>query len=422
MMSVNDILIKPIIYKKTMLFISLLVLNFASGLPFLLILSTLGVRLLEVGFSKTILGFFAWVSIAYGVKFLLAPFLNNIKIPILYALFGQRRSWLLCLQSCLGFALYCLGCIDPVNNLMLTALVAFIIGCLGAMQDVVLEAYRIEILEDSSLGIMASITILGYRLGMLCASVGALYLAHFYSWHVAYSLMACCVFLSMVATFYATNTDLGEVYNYKETLTHFVSATIKHWRLIVGLIVCFKVADTMLAIMSVPYLVDLGFNKLQIANIGNSFGMLAIVVGSFLGGFLIDYFGLQRLFKLCSWLQVIICWLFIMHSLSNTSVWLLYISVGLENFTSGILQVGIIACFSILCIKEKNPLYYAILSSLVSLVRVNSNVLAGFVADHCSWTEFYVLVGCITMANMYWLRNRIHKFLLLNEVKDEYKI
>ena len=178
-------------------------LGFSSGLPFLLILSTLSVWLAESGISKTNIGMFAWVTVPYTFKFLLASLIDLFKIPILHNWLGQRRSWMLLSQISLIFALMFLGSMKPTQNIILTAIAAFVVGLFSAIQDIVVEAYRIEILDRPKLGVGASASVLGYRAGMLCSGAGAIYLAAFFaSWAIAYNIMAIFMLVGIVTTLY----------------------------------------------------------------------------------------------------------------------------------------------------------------------------------------------------------------------------
>jgi len=169
---------------------SILLLGFAAGLPLLLVLRTLSAWLAEDGIDTTTIGLFGFVMAPYTLKFLWAPLMDRLPLPVLSAAFGRRRSWLLLTQACLIAAIFGLGQTDPGQDLFLTALMALLVAFCSASQDIVIDAYRIEILEEHQLGAGSANYVTGYRIGMWVAAAGALYLADVAGWSVAYTAMA----------------------------------------------------------------------------------------------------------------------------------------------------------------------------------------------------------------------------------------
>ncbi len=195
----------------------ILVLGFSSGLPLLLVYSTLSAWLLETGVSKTMIGLFSWASIAYAFKFLWAPVVDRVPLPVLTGVFGQRRGWLLFSQACVIAAILGLGSSDPGADLAGVALWVLVLAFASATQDIVIDAYRVESLDEDQLGAGAGNYVLGYRIAMLAAGGGALIVADAAGWAAAYGLMAalmgigCCRSLAITRTTAPTPSRLDSV-------------------------------------------------------------------------------------------------------------------------------------------------------------------------------------------------------------------
>jgi PAT family beta-lactamase induction signal transducer AmpG len=191
------------VYLKPQVVIMLL-LGFSAGLPLLLVFGTLSAWLARLGISKTGIGFFSWVGITYSLKFIWAPVIDRLPIPVLTRLLGKRRSWMLVGQAGIIIGLVAISMSDPANDLVTVALLALLVAFASATQDIVIDAFRIESAGDELQGAMAANYILGYRLGMIVAGAGALYVAGSISWPAAYQVMAVCMLLGVATTFYIT--------------------------------------------------------------------------------------------------------------------------------------------------------------------------------------------------------------------------
>src|SRR5882762_7553194 len=189
------------VYRQPRL-IAILLMGFSSGLPLALTASTLSFWLAEIGVSLTTIGFFALVGISYNLKFLWSPLIDRLPIPFLTARLGRRRSWALAIQILLAFAILAMGMTDPRSDPAATAIAAVIVAFLSASQDIVIDAYRIELLLPEEQGAGAAATQWGYRFGLLAASAGALYAAAFATWSFAYSLMAALMLVGMATVWF----------------------------------------------------------------------------------------------------------------------------------------------------------------------------------------------------------------------------
>lgn len=399
--------------------LTIFLLGFSSGLPFLLILSTLNVWLVESGISKTQIGVLAWVTIPYALKFCWAPCLDYLKVPFLCRWLGQRRGWILAAQIALMGALIGLGFTEPASHIRLTAVWALLVGFFSATQDIAVEAYRVEVLPREQVGYGASASVLGYRFGMLIAGAGAMYLAAYFPWSAVYSLMAACVFIGVLATLCSQEPptiERASVPPKLSSMSHgswFVQLAIWYqqlvkqplkslfkasdWYIVLPFIFTYKAGDTIINAMSMPFLMEMGFTKVEIAHVAKTFGITAMIVGGLLGGLLLSRWNLRRCLFICSTLQILASTLFIVQASVGYQFGFLFLTMGIENLVCGMTQVALIAYLSRLCHQPYTASHYALLSSFASLVRVALTTGAGWLADHLLWSEFYLVValGCI---------------------------
>lgn len=414
-------------------------LSISSGLPFLLLLSTLSIWLLESSVSKTQIGLFAWATTPYALKFLIAPILDKFNLPIFSQIFGRRRSWLLFFQIGLIISLLALSSTNPAAELLKTALCALLVGVFSAGQDIIAEAYRIEILDKEHIGIGSTASVIGYRIGMLISGAGALYLASlFSSWNVAYNIMAAFVGLGIVTTLFAkeperlalsTKVDLICNLNYskiKKTKLFFDNLLIKPAKdlfkynnlfLVLAFIVFFKLVDTILNVMTMPFLIEIGFSKIEIANVAKTFGIVAMILGGLFGGLYLKRCNLHKLLLLCVVCQLVASILFVFQAKIGNNLDLLFVTMGVENVTCGMSQVALVAYLSLLCNRRYTASHYAILSSFASLARVQFSSLGGIFADCVSWVTFYIVVAIFCLPIIYILFKFKNNFFALIKAK-----
>ncbi len=377
--------------------IVIFLLGFSSGLPFLLILSTLSLWLSEAGVSKTMIGALAFVSIPYTFKFIWGAMVDTQEIPFLTRNLGRRRSWILVSQMLIWIFLWGLGATNPFLNVWKTAIFALCVGCGSAIQDIAIEAYRIEILPTKKIGVGASLCVLGYRFGMLCSGAGTIFLAAFFgSWNYAYHYIASFMSIGIITTIIAKEPNTyRKVPRVPFRLAVKAFAKKLNWRIILPFILSYKIADTILNVMSMPFLVEIGFNNLEIAYVAKTFGIGAMILGGVIGGFIVYRSNIRNSLILCVLLQALSSILFMVQAILGHNLSFLFISMGVENLACGMSQVALISYLSYLCNKKYAALQYAILTSFASLIRVSFSAIAGVLADHFAWTQFYAIV-CIS--------------------------
>jgi PAT family beta-lactamase induction signal transducer AmpG len=418
------------IYTQPQLLI-ILVLGMISGLPFLLTLSTLSFWLAETGVSKTTIGLFMLVSLPYSLKFLWAPFADHFSVPLLTQKFGQRRSWGLLSQAGLFLSLIALAHCDPRNGITLIAISSFFVSFFSASQDIIIDAYRIEILKTENSGAGAALEAIGFRFGMLASGAGALYLAHTFSWKFAYIVMAVGIIFGMI--FFCLIAEPKQRKSIPTPATQNSSRSLREWLhtlfivpwiqlpkkreliYLLAFIFCFKMGDTVLNAMCAPFLCDLGFSKIEFANITKVFGITLMVIGGLVGGVMIHRLGILQSTIMCVGLQGISCLMYVIQSLVGYHLNVLIITVGVESFCSGMVSAIFIAYISNFCRQPYTASHFTLLYSFGSLCRVVISTLAGWTADSIGWTSLFLITSVFILPAIYILIKLVH----LNEENED---
>ena len=268
-----------IYWERRLIFIFLM--GFASGLPFLLSGATLSIWLTEAGVSLTAIGLFALVGTPYNLKYLWAPFIDRVPLPVLSKLFGRRRAWMLMIQIGLMASIIVLGFSNPQSEPTVTAFFALAVAFFSASQDIVIDAYRIEILDEDQQGAGAAMTQAGYRFGLLASGAGALYLAANSDWSVVYGIMAGLILIGFIAALSAPipQTDRIIEETNKQGDSWFQTAAVAPFVeffqrnniwfaiFILTFILLYKFGDAFAGVMANPFYIRIGFSKVEIANV-----------------------------------------------------------------------------------------------------------------------------------------------------------
>jgi PAT family beta-lactamase induction signal transducer AmpG len=360
------------------------------------------VWLAESQVSLTGIGLFALVGVSYSLKFVWSPVLDRLPLPWLSARLGQRRSWLVAIGVLLGFAIAALGQSDPASSPFRTALLAALVAFLSASQDIVIDAYRIELLDDDEQGAGAAATQWGYRFGMIASTVVALYLAEYFGWLAAYLTMAALVGVGLVTvawtpepTHVASHAGPGfagflrtAVY---EPFREF--ATRSSWLTVLVFIVLFRFGDALAGGMATAFYVQLGFSNVEIANVVKLFGVGATLLGVAAGGVLDHRVGTSRALVGAGVLAALSNFVFIGLAYAGHDLRALTGAVFVENFTSGIVGAAFVAYLSRLCNAEFTATQYALLSSLAATGRTVLAASAGWFAEQLGWPLFFALTA-----------------------------
>ena len=366
----------PIYLQPRLLLIGLL--GFYSGLPLALTASTLTAWLADAGVERAAIGLFAAIATPYAFKFLWAPLLDGVRLPVLHRLLGRRRAWLLVTQLLLAAALASMLWANPAHAPELTALVGVIIATLSATQDTVIDAYRVERLAPEEQGGGAAMATLGYRIGMLISGAGALYLADRYGWETTYLIMAAIAGSGMVFTLAMRSTDTADT---EARLPHSVGQFIRTavvepftdfmarplWLQVLAFVILYKLGDAFMGIMFNPFLLDLGFAKTEIAKIVKLYGFAATLLGTFLGGWLVARWGMYRTLLLTGFVHMLTNLMLVVQAYLGANHAFLIASITLENLSGGMSTAAFIAYLSALCKRNYTATQYALLSSLAAL-------------------------------------------------------
>ena len=391
----------------------MLALAFSTGLPFLLVFSTLSVRLREAGVPLSTIGLFSWLGLAYSLKFLWAPFVDAIDVPFLAKRFGRRRAWMMTTQVFVAVALVGSGMSDPKTGLAWTAVFTFLVAFGSATQDVVIDAWRIDAAPDERQGIMVAAYQLGYRLAMLCAGAGALYIAEFVDWHAAYISMGALMLVGLVASYLSPIVDrIAEavpgaaaavkpkfdfVRAVKAPLVELFSRTGPVLLLILVLVSLYRMSDFLAGVMSNPLYVDLGFTKAQIASVAKVYGVWVGIVGAFAGGLMIARFGLYPAMLTGAATQAISHLLFAWLSTQGASVSALIVAISVDNFSQSFAGTVLVTYMSGLTGAGFAATQYALLSSLYALPGKLVAGGSGFVVEAYGYATFFCMTAAIVL-------------------------
>ena len=368
---------------------------FPYGMMFFLMVITPQVWLKELGIEKTQIGLFALVSIPYVFKFLWAPLIDVIKIPFLHRL-GQRRSWLITVHTGLILGLIAMGFSNPgPDNLTPIGVIALVLSFLAATQDIIVDAYRIEILNKDESIPGVSMLIFGYRLGSITAKAGPLYLAHYYNWTVAYVVMALLVGIGIIATLFNPEPVHGAKKSLRQTViepfTEIVSRS-PFWVVVFLFVVCYRLGDAMINNMASTFYLELGFTKPQIASVMNIFGICATIVGGFFGAAVVKRFHIYGSLAFCGVAHAISNLMFVVLAYAGNDLTVFYTSVAVENVTGGMSTAAFFVYLSRVCRLDLAATQFALLTSLWSLSTPIASV-SGWIVDYLSgnWIAFFLI-------------------------------
>ena len=368
--------------------IGILLLGFASGLPYMLVFSTLTAWLRDVGISLTEIGFFAWLVLTYSLKFLWAPFVDRYSIPG-FKFFGKRRGWILFSQSMIFLSLIAMSLIDPLHNIKLLALFAFFAAFFGSIQDVAVDALRIEIGEAKEQGDLAASYQLGYRIAILVASSMALIFADLYSWSYVYQLMGILMLIGSAGAlicYEPTNQEIA-ILRFDEALFEAFKDFFNRFglwsaSLLLLIISTYRLTDIVMGPMAMPFYLDLGFSKTEIGALVKTIALFGSVIGFFIGGLVIKRISLFNALLLGG-LCVLFTNLFFAYVASvQANISLLSLIVGLDSFAAGLVGTVNIAFLTSLVSKKFTAVQYAMLTSFMMLPGKFFSGFSGMLADY----------------------------------------
>jgi PAT family beta-lactamase induction signal transducer AmpG len=392
--------------------IIVLLMGFSSGLPLLLSGVTLKIWLSEAHLSFTQIGLFGLAGLSYTFKFCWAPLFDRLRVPVLGELFGRRRSWLMVIQPALMAALFGLGSSDPVGDLVATACWAVAVGFLSASQDIVIDAYRIELLAPAEQGAGAAVTQIGYRLGVIAAGAGALYLAAWLGWQASYAVMAALLPIGGIAAFFhpepAPVARPAGTWFETGVLAPFTDFVTRHenWLVLLLFVPLYRFGDAVAGEMAPSFYIALGFSKIEYANVSKIFGIIASLAGVSVGGLLVYRLGVMRVLLLGAVLQIFANLTYVGQLWAGHDVAALYLTIGIEQGTIGLCGAAFVAFLSGLCSPAYTATQYALLSALFGFAYRFLGSAGGYFVDLFGWAWFFCLSAGLVLPSfvlLLWL-------------------
>jgi len=385
---------------------AMLFLGFSAGLPFLLVAGTLTAWLALADISMAQIGMFAWIGIAYSLKFLWAPLVDRLPLPLLTRALGRRRSWMLVSQLAVIAGLLGIASSDPTLDLGRVAWFALLVAFGSATQDIALDAYRIEAVELRRQGAMAAAYQGGYRMGILAAGAGALVIANWLDWQTAYQAMAALMAVGLITVLVIMEPAVpesspavsGPGAGFAEWFANAVVGPFAEFFqrnggiaiLLLVFISCYRISDMVLGVMANPFYIDLGFTLPEIAAVTKVFGVIITLSGAALGGIAVARYGLNGPLVFGAVLLAVTNLFFAGMALYGAELWFLVITISADNLAAGFTGTVFIAYLSGLTNVAYTATQYALFSSLMTLPGKFISGFSGQIVEVVDWFSFFV--------------------------------
>ena len=421
--------------------LAMLFLGFSAGMPLLLVFGTLSGWLAREGVDKSTIGHISWVALLYGLKFTWSPLVDHLKLPLLNTVFGQRRSWMLLAQSGIISGLLLMASSDPQTQLSILVYSALLVAFSSATQDIAIDAWRIEAMPIETQGAMAATYQTGYRLGMLLAGGGAFTMAHYYSWSLAYTVLAMCMGIGIITTLLipepehviSRNTWKQEekVIHFLERSAHLPKSLREIYAWITDAIICpftdffvrngkyallillfiglFRISDITMGIMANPLYVDIGYSDLQIGLVTKTIGPIITILGAIFGGMLVIRYGMMPILLLGAILVMATNLLFALLAILPADTLYLAVVIGADNLSGGLAGSAFIAYLSSLTNRAYTATQYALFSSLMLLPAKFIGGFSGDVVDAFGFVPFFIYTALLGVPAIILIKYLIHR-------------
>lgn len=414
-------------------------LGFSSGVPYGILAMTLSYWVAKIDLPLADIGYLGTAGAPYALKFLWSPLVDHVKIPLLSRLFGQRRSWLIVTQSLLVPAIMWLGLTSPLEHYMQTYFAAFIIAVLGATQDIVIDGMRIESLPQNDQAAGAASYIYGYRIAAIICGVGAI---HFHAdfgadWPLIFTAGAMMIGLGLVTTILMKEPvhiktpeakeldrqlaaylaqhgemrgDLARTFSwlhmavispFKEFMTR------RGWYVFLLFAIFYKLGDSLAVTLQTKFFLSVGFEDTVIADAGKLVGFWALLIGLGVGGVLMKRYGLWKSLLICAFLQLISNLMFSALYVIGDSTLFLALTMGFENFATGMGATVLVAYLSLLCNRSFTITQYALLSALNQFTVKILASPSGEIAQAAGWFWFFIITAIVAIPGLlllFWIR------------------
>jgi PAT family beta-lactamase induction signal transducer AmpG len=409
--------------------LAMLFLGFSAGLPFMLVFTTLSAWLRELGIDRTTIGMLSWVGLAYTLKFFWAPVVDRLRLPVLGRLLGRRRSWMLLAQIGIAIGLLNIAHTTPVGHLGALAGFALLVAFSSATQDIAIDAWRIEAAPQPMQGVMAAAYQLGYRIAIMVASAGALWIAADHGFSSAYTAMAVMVGIGIVTTLLipepeprAPASSIAQerrVVEWLERNAHLPESLRGIGAWFTGAVVCpfvdffsrygtrlaililafaasYRLTDFTMGVMANPFYIDVGYSLKEIAAVAKGFGLFASIAGVLIGGAVVARLGTVRSLVLGSVLVIVSNLMFMTLAWTDRpSLTGLALVVSADNLAMGVAGTALIAYLSGLTSAAYTATQYALFSSMYALPGKLLMGTSGFVVDQVGYPWFFVYTSAL---------------------------
>lgn len=347
-----------------------------------------------------VIGLFALVGLPYTLKFIWAPIFDRFVPPFL----GRRRGWLLISQILLAFTIAAMAFVQPKESLLLVAILCLLISFFSSSQDIVVDAYRREILEDNELGMGSTLYVYGYRVAMWISGALALIMADHMSWKVVYLIMAGAMGVGVLTTLMSSEPKMEgpPPHNLRETVLEPLREFFQRshaWEILL-FILLYKVGDTMAGSMATPFYLNIGFTKSDIGLIAKTYGLFSALAGGFVGGIVILRMGINRSLWIFGVLQAVSTAGFAFLATVGASRLILTGVIAFEDFSGALGTAAFAAYMAAQTNKRFTATQYALLTSLMGVPRTLISAPTGFLADYMGWVSFFLFAAVIALPGM----------------------
>ena len=389
-------------------------LGFSSGLPYILIFSTLGVWLADIGIDLSLIGFFAWIVLTYSLKFLWAPLVDNFSVPFLNRL-GYRKSWILLSQIIIAICLLLLSIVNPLDSLQVFAFIAFLVAFSGSVQDIAIDAFRIELADLNQQGNLAASYQFGYRMAILISSSFALIFASDYGWTLTYQVMSLLMLIGIIGVLICpeeVNVNLKRLTlqnSIVEPLKDFVRRFGLYFASFLLMIVAtYRLTDIVMGPMASPFYLEKGYTLKEIGYIVKVVAVIASIVGFFLGGLLVKRLGVKVTLIIGAFLVLMTNLSFSLVAILEKDLYLLGWVVGADSLAAGVVGTANITFLTSLVSKKYTAVQYALLTSFMmlpgKLFSGFSGMLANFFkyefGEENGWMAFFIFTSFLTLPSL----------------------
>ncbi len=383
--------------------VAVTLLGFSSGLPLALTSGTLQAWMTIEGVDLKTIGIFALVSLPYTLKFVWSPMMDRFVPPWL----GRRRGWIIITQICLIFAIAAMSFCSPSHVPLLLAMIALFVAFASASQDIVVDAYRTDVLRTKERGSGAAVSVFGYRLALLISGAFALILSEYINWNNTYLLMSAVMFIGVITTLVAPEPE--RIASPPKSMAEAVTGPMRDYfqrkgaLLILLLIIFYKLGDAYAGSLTTAFLIrGVGFSAGDVGTINKAFGLVCVIGGAFIGGALMVKLGLFKSLLFFGILQAVSNLSFMLLAYTGKNYELFVFAIAFENLAGGMGTSAFVALLMSLCNSRFSATQYALLSSLAAIGRIFIAPTSGFLVESIGWAHFFLITTLVALPGL-WL-------------------